>query len=332
MATGASLRRDLRATAALVCLVVPALLFAGAAQAKEVPAEAEGPEAAAHAGPSVPDVVFHHVADSREIELENPWTGDQLIFKLPHWAVPIPEGVPLVGGKVFDLSPSKHLIFMWIAAGLLVLVLSLASRKRALVPSGLYSVMEVFVNFVREELAVKNIGKAHADHYVGFLCTAFFFILAVNLLGLVPFTATATGNLNVTAALALCSLVMTLLAGMRAQGVVGYWLHIVPAGVPLWLYPVMIPVELLGIVAKPVALALRLFANMVAGHIVVYFLLGLIFLLHGLLGDAGSYGVSVVSVLFATAIYMLEIFVAFLQAYIFTMLSALFIGLASHAH
>ncbi|WP_373046766.1 F0F1 ATP synthase subunit A [Vulgatibacter sp.] len=269
---------------------------------------------------SVPDVVFHHVTDGREIAFENPINGATATFHLPTWVVN-------VGGTAIDLSPTRHLIFMWLAAAILVLVLSLAARKRSIVPRGFYSVVETLVRFVREELAVKNIGEHHADHYVGYLCTAFFFIFTMNLLGLVPYSATATGNLAVTAGLALLTFAVTLYAGMREQGVAGFWLHIVPSGVPVWLYPIMIPVELLGLLTKPFALAVRLFANMAAGHIVLFFLLALIFLLPAV----GAF-IAPVSVAFAAGIYLLELFVALLQAYIFTMLSALFIGMASHPH
>lgn len=281
---------------------------------------APAPEAGAHHEPSVPDVIFHHVTDSRTIEFENPITGSSVELHLPEILIP-------VGGTVIDLSITKHTVFLWIASALLVVVLTLTARRRSLVPRGFYSAMEAFVGFIREEMAVKNIGKHDADKYVGYLCTVFFFILTANLLGLIPYSATATGNLAVTAALALTSLVMTLVAGMRGQGVVGYWTHLVPAGVPWWLYPIMVPIELLGLVSRPFALCIRLFANMVAGHIVIFFLIGLIFLL-----EAVAIYVAPVSVIFATAMYLLELFVAFLQAYIFTLLTALFIGLASHAH
>lgn len=282
---------------------------------------------AANASSSVPDAVFHHVSDSTSLEFEHPISGTTLVIHLPIIKVTVPESVPTIGGFVFDLSLTKHTIFMWVASIILVVGMMIAVRGKALVPSGFYSAMEAFVQFVRDELAVKNIGKHHADHYVPYLCTAFFFILTANLLGLVPYTATATGNLAVTLGLALTSLAVTLYAGMKEQGVVGYWLHLVPGGVPWWLWPIMWPIELIGILTKPFALMMRLFANMLAGHVVIYFLLGLIFLLGGI----GAY-IAPVSVAFATAIFMLEVFVAFLQAYIFTMLSALFIGLASHAH
>src|SRR5690606_4815293 len=111
--------------------------------------------------------------------------------------------------------------------------------------------------------------------YTPYLATCFFFILAMNLLGLVPYGATATASLSVTLVLALCTFVMTQVAGMRSQGVVGYWSHLVPSGVPWWLYPLMLPIEFIGLFTKPFALMMRLFANMVAGHIILFFLLGL---------------------------------------------------------
>lgn len=246
-----------------------------------------------------------------------------------HHVMDEPKWVPLgfwVGTRHVDLSIGKHVVSMWIASALLLLVFAYAVSKRSIVPKGLYSMLESFVLFIRDEIAVKNIGEHHAHHYVGYLCTAFFFILFNNLFGLIPIpgVGTPTGNLSVTVVLATFTFVLTQIAGMRAQGVVGYWMHLVPGGVPKWLYPLMIPVELLGLFTKPFALTVRLFANMVAGHIVIYFLLALTILL--------TLWVWPVSVGFALGIYMLELFVAFVQAYVFTMLSALFIGMASHSH
>jgi F-type H+-transporting ATPase subunit a len=225
---------------------------------------------------------------------------------------------------VIDLSITKHVIWMWIAAGALVFVFLLAVRKRSLVPRGFYSLLESFVAFIRDEIAIKNIGEHHAHHYIGYLCSVFFFILFMNLVGLIPGGATPTGNLSVTVVLALCTFVLTQVAGMRGQGVVGYWVHLVPAGVPKWLFPIMVPVELLGLITKPFALTVRLFANMVAGHIVIFFLIALTVLI--------SVYVAPVSIAFALGIFMLELFVALVQAYVFTILSALFIGMAGHAH
>jgi F-type H+-transporting ATPase subunit a len=252
--------------------------------------------------------IFHHVQDQ----------------------VVIPWSVP-VGNHLFDLSITKHVINMWIAAGVLLIVLALATRKRALIPKGAYSLVESFVLFIRDEIAIKNIGH-DGDRYVGYLCTAFFFIFFMNVLGLLPIPAfggfpgisTATGNLSVTVVLALFTFVFTQIAGMRAQGALGYWTHMVPAGVPVWLYPIMLPVEILGLFTKPFALTVRLFANMVAGHIVIFFLIALTVVI--------SVYVAPISVAFALGTFLLELFVALVQAYVFTMLSALFIGMTQHAH
>jgi F-type H+-transporting ATPase subunit a len=185
-------------------------------------------------------------------------------------------------------------------------------------------VVEAFLLFVRDDIAEKNIGH-DGHHYVPYLASAFAFILGMNLLGLIPYGATATGNLSVTVVLAVCTFVMTQIAGMRAQGVGGYWAHLVPAGVPWWLYPILLPIEVIGLFTKPFALMMRLFANMVAGHIVIFFLIGLIFIMH-----SGAW--AGLAIPFAFGIFLLELFVAFIQAYVFTTLSAVFIGLASHAH
>src|SRR3954470_24368171 len=252
--------------------------------------------------------IFHHVQD-------------ETVVPLGFWA----------GNRYIRLSITKHVINMWIAAGILLIVVGLGARKRALIPKGGYNLLETFVMFVRDEISVKNIGH-HADLYTPYLCSAFFFILFMNLCGLLPIPAfggfpgvsTATGNISVTVVLALFTFVLTQIAGMRAQGVGGYWAHMVPTGVPVWLYPIMLPVEILGLFTKPFALTVRLFANMVAGHIVIFFLIALTVLISPLIAP--------VSVAFALGIFLLELFVALVQAYVFTMLSAVFIGMTQHAH
>ncbi|MBS2020981.1 MAG: F0F1 ATP synthase subunit A [Deltaproteobacteria bacterium] len=266
-------------------------------------AEGHAAEHGEHEG-GVAEHIFHHVMDE------------------PNWVTP---GF-WAGARRIELPIGKHVVSMWIASALMLFVLAIAVSKRSIVPKGLYSGIEALVLFIRDEIAVKNIGEHDAHHYTGYLCTAFFFILFNNLYGLIPIpgVGTATGNWNVTVVLALFTFGLTQIAGMRGQGVVGYWMHIVPAGVPKWLYPLMIPVEILGLFTKPFALTVRLFANMVAGHVVIYFLIALTILL--------TFWIWPVSVGFALGIYMLELFVAFVQAYVFTMLSALFIGMASHAH
>ncbi|WP_430384208.1 F0F1 ATP synthase subunit A [Archangium violaceum] len=279
--------------------------------------------------------ILHHVSDSNEYEIEIPLSRDHSAIHLPQFGIPLRGGVscaprdtghgmavPGLSEGCLDLSITKHTVMMWLAALLLIGSLLLFSNrdKTKLVPRGTAAnLFEMLVLFVRDELAIKNIGKEEGPRYTPYLLTAFFFILFMNLLGLFPWMATATGNIAVTLGLALCTFVITQMAGIRAAGLGGYLAHLT-GGVAPWLWPIMIPVEFLGLFTKPFALTIRLFANMLAGHIVIFFLLGLIFML-------GHPAVALVSVPFAMGIYLLELFVAFVQAYVFTMLSALFIGM-----
>lgn len=267
--------------------------------------------------------IMHHVMDGHSLEVPGPGFTKEIHLDqvFGHWAI---------GG--LDITPTKLTIMMWIAAVLLIGGLLWSMRGRGQVPRGrLQNLVEIFFLFVRDEIAVKNIG--HEGHrYTPYLATCFFFILSMNFLGLIPWGATATGNLGVTIVLALSAFVVTQIAGMRAQGVVGYWMHLVPNGVPGWLYPIMIPVEIIGLFTKPFALMMRLFANMVAGHLVLFFLLGLIFFIANIGGTAAGFAVAPVAVALAFAIFLLEIFVALLQAFIFTLLTSVFIGMTQHAH
>lgn len=293
----------------------------------------------------VPGFIFHHVSDSNSYEFEIPLNqGHNPTFALPTIMIPVKDGAqcpPLSGFHMIgpggghgeeprkglsdgclDLSPTKHVMMLLIGSILVLLVFVLGTHKdkNQPVPRGrLANALEMLVLFVRDELAIKNIGKEEGPRHTPYLLSVFFFILFLNLLGLFPWMATATGNLAVTASLALITFFITQIASIRAAGFGGYLKHLT-GGVPVLLWPIMIPVEVLGLFTKPFALTVRLFANMLAGHVVIFFLLGLIFLM-------GSAAVGLVAVPFAFAIYLLEIFVAFVQAYIFTMLSALFIGM-----
>ncbi len=304
-----------------------ASLFAGVALAAAPAGEGQEEDVAGY--------ILHHVADSQEYEFEVPLSHDHVHIPLPQILIPLKAGAcepvmtdhgpvaPSLGAGCLDLSITKHTMMMWLAALLLVGALLLWSNrdKSKLVPRGVgANLFEMLVLFVRDELAIKNIGKEEGPRYVPFLLTAFFFILFMNFLGLVPWMATATGNIAVTCALALCTFILTQVAGIRAAGFGGYLAHLT-GGVHWLLWPIMIPVEILGLFTKPFALTMRLFANMLAGHIVIFFLLGLIFMMK-------SPAVALVSVPFAIGIYFLEMFVSFVQAYVFTMLSALFIGMS----
>lgn len=332
-------------------MVLIASLYAGAVFASGAEPAAEGAE---HEKPGVAEYIMHHVSDSPEYEFEIPLSDHHKVIPLPQILIPFHEGACAVPGAehgdgasaghgaarpglmsgCLDLSFTKHTVMMFLSALLLVgSILIWSNRdKSKLVPRGVgANLFEMLVVFVRDELAIKNIGKEEGPRYVPFLLTAFFFILFMNMLGLFPWMATATGNIAVTCALAILTFVLTQVAGIRAAGFGGYLAHLT-GGVHWALWPIMIPVEILGLFTKPFALTMRLFANMLAGHIVIFFLLGLIFMM-------GSAAVGIVAVPFAMGIYFLELFVAFVQAYVFTMLSALFIGMGvamghhhDHAH
>ena len=273
-----------------------------------------------------------HAAETAEAQLDI--VGhllDHDYLDVPFWnahhifdgKVPLPQfpafelfGIPI------DLSITRHVAMMWIAGTLLIALLLIAFRHARLVPSGLANFFEAIVVFIRDEVVLANMGE-RGRPYLPYLLTVFFFILFCNLLGLIPYCATATANVNVTAALALCSFATILIAGIVNNGFFGYFKSLIPPGIPFWLLPVMIPVEIMGVFAKPFALCIRLFANMTAGHVVILALLGLIIMFK-------SVAIAPVAVPFAAAIYLLEIFVALVQAFIFTMLSTLFIGMAAH--
>jgi F-type H+-transporting ATPase subunit a len=246
--------------------------------------------------------IMHHIMDSP-------------VFELP------PVELPLVG--TVDFSITKHVLMMWIASAILItLLLSVARRARGPVPGRTRSVFEVIALFIRDEVARPAIAGEDALRYTGFLLTTFCFILVVNLVGLIPGGATATGNISVTAALAFVAFVMIQWGGIRQYGLLTHVKNLVPHGLPLWLLPIMFVVEVLSMFIRPFALCIRLFANMMAGHVVILALISLIFIL-------GVIAVPV-SVAFTLFVMLLEILVAFLQAYIFTVLTANFIGLAVH--
>ncbi len=230
-----------------------------------------------------------------------------------------------VAAGALSIPFSKHLLMMWLSAGLAIVVLGAAGQmaKRGWRNRFVYFIESLTV-FVRDEIVVPNIGE-EGRPYLPYFLSVFFFVLFMNLLGMVPGSATATGNISVTASLALCTLFMINVAGVRAHGVGGYVKSLVPHGMPVWLLPLMYPIELLGLLTKSFALSIRLFANMIAGHIVIFAFLALIFLF-------GKLWVAPMSVAAALGINLLELFVAFLQAYIFTLLSAIFVGSAIHSH
>jgi F-type H+-transporting ATPase subunit a len=279
---------------------------------------------------NIKEMILHHLADSKE-------------WETPFGVVHLPQFEPIkLGFLTLDFSITKHVLFMMIAAVLVAITIIIAARDAAREhkagaergPKGAANVVEAIILFIRDEVAIKNIGHG-GERYVPFIVSVFFFILFCNALGLLPWGASPTGNVSVTAAMALMTFIVVEVAGMKALGAgylktIFYWPHDMPLAVKLPMTFIMTPVELLGKFTKPFALTMRLYANMTAGHAVVLALTGLSVM--ATLAGAKFVGIAIAPMFMATAIMVLEIGVALLQAYIFAMLSAVFIGLIRHAH
>ena len=245
---------------------------------------------------------------------------------------------PVHGLEAYGVT--THMVMLALSALVLLFLLPAAAAARGVVPRGLRNFVESILQYLREEVVRPILGHA-TDRYVPVLWTFFFLILTANVLGMIPFGAglgrldaslshmggTATGNFSVTVGLAACAFVFIHFAGIREQGLGHYVKNFVPH-VHWSLLILFIPLEILGAVVKPAVLAVRLFANMMAGHIVLGALLG--FGALGLLWGGAYYGVTLASVLGAVALSLLELFVALLQAYVFTFLTTLFVGAAVH--
>ncbi|HEX7023768.1 MAG TPA: F0F1 ATP synthase subunit A [Gemmatimonadales bacterium] len=276
------------------------------------------------------ELVLHHTADAYSVDFYP--LGK---FEWHRW-----PDVHL-GGLTINLTPTKHVVFMVIAAALVFITMKLAgmalARQRSgeNAPRGFAAAMEGLVLWVRDEIAIANIGHDGAK-FAPLIMTLFFFVLYSNLLGLFPWGSTPTGNIAVTGALAILVFLTIEIGGFIKLGPRGYLRTIFPkveglgpAGQAV-MSVAMAPIEILGKFVKPFALAVRLFGNMTAGHFVVLSLFGIVFLF-GHLG-AWSYGIAGVTVGLVVGIMLLELFVAFLQAYVFALLSAVFIGLMQHEH
>jgi F-type H+-transporting ATPase subunit a len=260
---------------------------------------------------NVGQYIVHHIQNSSE------WNLFGYHLHLPQFE-PIP-----VFGMTIDLSITNHVVMLWIAALLVILLFKFSFKKNQLVPGGFGTLLESLVLFIRDEVAIASLGEKEGRRFMPLIGTFFFFILTCNLLGIIPTFSTATGNINVTAALAMITFIAGQFFGMKQNGVLGYFKSLVPSGVPFWLLPLMFVIEIMGLMAKHFALIIRLFANMIAGHIVFFAFLSLIIIFKNFLLVPFSVGLAI----FAD---LLEILVAFIQAYVFTILSTLFIGMAVH--
>lgn len=275
-------------------------------------------------------VIMHHTADAYSIGIE-PF----FVFSWHRW----PDFH--LGPLTVNVTPTKHVVFLFISAALVFVTMWVAGRKLTKqragenAPTGFANAIEAMVLFVRNEMAIANIGPDGAK-FAPFIMALFFFILYANLLGLLPHGATATGNVAVTGALAILAFLTIEISGFLKLGPGGYMRTIFPAvpgmsgaaGFAISVF--MAPIELVGKFVKPFALCIRLFGNMVAGHFVILSLFGLIFLFGHL--TLLNWGIGFLTAGLVVGIMLLEIFVAFLQAYVFALLTSVFIGLMQHGH
>jgi F-type H+-transporting ATPase subunit a len=298
-------------------------------------------EPAATGGFDAGAVIIDHVSNS---SLEHP------LLHLP----------PIAG---IDFSVTKHVLMLWLVAATLFVVITWAVRRYvaqgATAPSRFMLALEFVVEFIRDSIVEPNVGRKWVNTYTPLLLTLFLFIFGANVIGLIPifdvlalinhtvlhppadsFIAqvthggvTATGNFNVTAALATISFFAIIVAGVRAHGFVKHWTNMVPHGMPLAVTLILIPIEIMGMFVRPFALTMRLAANMSGGHIAILSILSFVFIFRDLFGTAAAIGVGFLStLLLAVPISGLEIIVVLVQAYVFTLLTAVFIGMAIHAH
>ena len=264
---------------------------------------------AGHGGEfNMAEMLTHHMVNSQELVL--PWGTVHLpTLDLFGYHVPI----------------TKHAVMMWVSSLLALVILVWVARRARLIPRKGQSFIEMLVLFIRDEVAIKNMGQEDGRRWTPYLLTTFFFILFCNVLGMVPYGASATANISVTGAMAGLTLILIHGSGMVRHGILGHWKNYLPPGLPGWMFPItllLFVIEVMGTLFKSFALCMRLFANMIAGHMIILSFLGLIFVI-------GIYFMPV-SVGLSLFIGMLELLVIPLQAYIFTMLTSLFIGMSLH--
>lgn len=290
------------------------------------------------------EVIIGHVSNS---SLEHP------ILQLP----------TLFG---INFSVTKHVLMLWIVATFVFVAITWTVRKylkqETPVPAGFMTVLEIVVQFIRDSIVLPNVGKKYLNTWTPLILTFFFFIFSANVIGLFPIfdvigainrfvfggsaqdhsfvnsllhgSTTPTGNYNVTAGLATITFFAIILAGSKAHGFLKHWKNLVPSGLAWPIYIILIPIELIGMLVRPFALTMRLAANMTGGHIAILAIVSFVFIFTGLFNSAiAGIGVGVfVSVPLAVGISALEIIIIIVQAYVFTMLTAVFIGMAINVH
>ena len=288
------------------------------------------------------EVIIEHVANS---SLDHP------IFELP----------TVLG---INFSVTKHVLMLWIVAVLLFVLITWSTRKYLKqdrpIPTGFMNALEAVVQFIRDSIVLPNVGKKFVNTWTPLVLTFFFFIVTANAFGLIPIFevlgvvdrfilhtdhesilnrvlhggATATGNYNVTAALALITFLAIIVAGTKAHGFIKHWKNVVPSGLAWPVYIILIPIELMGMLVKPFALTMRLAANMMGGHIAILAILSFVFIFSEMFQSVlAGVGVGlVVSLPLVVGVSALEIIIVLVQAYVFTLLTAVFIGMAINVH
>jgi F-type H+-transporting ATPase subunit a len=237
-----------------------------------------------------------------------------------------------------DLSVSNLVMFQWIAMVVVLIMFFIAGRRAkknpTAPPKGVQNLLEIMIEFIHDEIVSPNIpSKKAVKKFMPYFIALFFFILSANLIGLIPGMHTSTGALGTTLALAVTAFIIINFTAMWISGVKAWFKHLL-GGAPIALAPIMIPIEIISLLVKPFALTIRLFANMTAGHVILLSLVGLIFFFKAAMGVGAGVAISFISVAFSVFMYTLELLVALLQAYVFTILTAVFTGLAigSHSH
>jgi F-type H+-transporting ATPase subunit a len=307
----------------------------------------------------VQEAVQEHAAAAAREAAETFNAGEVIIHHVANSSEPLIQLPKILG---IDFSVTKHVLMLWLVAAMLFVVITWVVRRYLkqdrLIPSGLMNGLEAVVEFVRDEIVQPSVGKKWVAMWAPLILTLFFFILVANAIGLVPVFdvlglldhfvlhtsehsflkrllhggTTATSNFNVTAALATITFGSIIVAGSKAHGFLKHWLNLVPHGLAWPIYVLLIPIEVMGMFVRPFALTMRLAANMTGGHIAILAILSFVFLFTEMAGAAAGVGVGVLSLPLAVGISGLEIIVVLVQAYVFTLLTAVFIGMAIHVH
>ncbi|MBO8130599.1 MAG: F0F1 ATP synthase subunit A [Candidatus Marinimicrobia bacterium] len=251
---------------------------------------------------------------------------DTKYYELFGHKIQLPQLPPInILGISIDLSITRNVVLLFISSLIIFLSFYFSFRKEKLIPNRFALLLEYIIIFIRDNIVYPTLGRKLGDKYFPFIATLFLFIIISNLMGLVPFMASPTSNLSVTAGLSLVVFFVILYEGIKTHGLFGYFKSLIPGGIPFWLIPVMLPMEIIGLLIRVTVLAIRLFANMLSGHINIIILFFLVILTKSLLISPLALGIAIF-------VSLIELLVAFIQAYIFSILSVMFISMSIKSH